>query len=253
MKISIITAVFNRVGTIAQAMKSVQAQNYPLVEHVVQDGGSTDGTTDLVAQVADESTKLVSARDSGIYDAINLGIRRATGDVIGLMHSDDFYAHDGVLSKVVDALADPSIAGVYGDLHYVSAENPDWVVRHWRSGHYEPSMLNFGWMPPHPTLYLRREVFEQFGLYDTSFSISADYDAMLRYLVKGQIKLAYIPEVLVKMRLGGESNRSLERILRKSREDLRAIRGNKVGGIGTLAAKNLRKLGQFIVKGQKAK
>ena len=252
-RISVVTAVFNRVATIAEAMQSVQSQTYSNVEHVVQDGGSSDGTYDVVKGLVTERSEIVSERDNGIYDAINRGIQRASGDVIGLMHSDDFFADADVLSKVAHAFGDSTIDGVYGDLQYVAEHDPTRVIRHWRSGNYHPALLKRGWMPPHPTLYLRREVFDRFGLYDTSFKIAADYDAMLRYLVKGQIELAYIPEVLVKMRLGGESNRSLERILLKSREDLRAIRRNGVGGIGTLAAKNFSKLGQFIVKGQTAK
>lgn len=248
MKISVVTAVFNRVDTIGAAIESVQAQIFTDVEHVIQDGGSKDGTMDVVRQAADASAAVVSERDRGIYDAINRGIARASGDVIGLMHSDDFFASPEVLAKVAEAFGDPAVQGVYGDLQYVSAENPAKVVRHWRSGEFTPAKLRQGWMPPHPTLYLRREVFDEHGLYDTSFSIAADYDAMLRYLAIGKIKLAYIPEVLVKMRTGGESNRSLERILKKSREDYRAIRKNKVGGIGTLAAKNLSKINQFFIK-----
>jgi len=242
--------VFNRVGTIAEAMESVQRQTHLDVEHVVQDGASTDGTLDVIERLSRVDTNMVSERDGGIYDAINRGISRATGDVIGLMHSDDAFAHDRVLAKVADALADPEIDGVYGDLDYVAADNPIRVIRHWKSGEYSPTLLKRGWMPPHPTLYLRRSVFELYGLYDTSFSIAADYDAMLRYLAKGRIRLAYIPEVLVKMRLGGESNRSLERIIRKSREDYRALQNNNVGGLGTLAAKNFSKLTQFVVRDQ---
>jgi glycosyltransferase involved in cell wall biosynthesis len=246
MKISIITAVYNRVGTIADAVESVAQQSYPPFEHIIQDGGSTDGTLQILAQVCGGLTSVTSEPDSGIYDAINRGISRATGDVIGLMHSDDFFAHDRVLEMVAGALSDPRIDGVYGDLHYVAAENPARIIRHWRSGTYDPEKLRRGWMPPHPTLYLRRKVFESWGLYDTSFRIAADYDAMLRYLVKGQVRLAYIPEVFVKMRVGGESNRTLGRILRKSREDLHAIHRNRVGGIGTLAWKNFRKIRQFM-------
>lgn len=248
MKISVVTAVFNRAGTIGAAIESVQAQTYGDVEHVVQDGVSNDGTLDVVRNAANGSTKLVSEPDHGIYDAINRGIDNATGDVIGLMHSDDFFASPYVLAKVADAFADPSVQGVYGDLQYVAADNPAKVVRHWRSGEFTPAKLKQGWMPPHPTLYLKREVFDAHGVYDTTFSIAADYDAMLRYLAIGKIKLAYVPQVLVKMRMGGESNRSLERIIRKSREDYRAIRKNKVGGIGTLAAKNLSKINQFCIK-----
>lgn len=153
---------------------------------------------------------------------------------------------DRALERIVEAFGNPEVDGVYGDLQYVSGEMPNGVVRDWRSGEYSRSKLGRGWMPPHPTLYLRREVLDRWGLYDTSYQIAADYDAMLRYLVKGQIKLAYIPEVLVKMRVGGESNRSLGRVLLKSREDLQAIRENGVGGLLTLACKNLSKLPQFF-------
>lgn len=246
MKVSIITAVFNRVSTIEQAIISVQRQTYRDIEHIIQDGGSMDGTIELVDRLADARTKVLSERDYGIYDAINRGIGRATGDVIGVMHSDDFFADDRVVEKVAAVFNDPNISGVYGDLQYVSASEPSRVVRHWRSGAYRFDKLRSGWMPPHPTLYLRRDVFEKLGLYDTNMRISADYDAILRYLVKGRIDLGYVPHVLVKMRTGGESNRSLERILKKSREDLSAIRRNGVGGVYTLMMKNVSKIYQFV-------
>ncbi|MEQ5829017.1 glycosyltransferase [Sulfitobacter sp. NFXS29] len=246
MKISIVTAVFNRVDTIADALRSVEAQSYRHVEHIIQDGGSKDATLELIRKHDGSSRNLVSEPDAGIYDAINKGISRATGDVIGLMHSDDFFAHDKVLERVAEAFRDPAVDGVYGDLDYVSASNTGKIVRRWRSGSYHPDHLKRGWMPPHPTLYLRREVFDRWGLYDTSMRIAADYEAMLRYLVKGDIRLAYIPEVLVKMRVGGESNRSLSRILQKSREDYIALRRHGVGGINSLLAKNFSKLEQFL-------
>ena len=246
MKISVVTAVYNRAGTLGHAIESLQAQTHADIEHVIQDGGSTDGTLELVQREAGSSASLVSEPDSGIYDAINRGIKRASGEIIGLLHSDDFLAHEQVLEKVASAFVDPSIDGVYGDLQYVSADNHQRIVRHWKSGPYTPAKLRSGWMPPHPTLYLRREVFDRLGYYDTSMQIAADYDAILRYLMKGKIELAYIPEVLVKMRVGGESNRSLCRILRKSREDYLAIRRNGVGGVGTLVWKNLSKLPQFL-------
>lgn len=246
MQISIVTAVFNRAGTIADALRSVEAQSYPNVEHIVQDGGSGDGTLDIIRQFGVSSYQLVSEPDAGIYDAINKGISRASGDIIGLMHSDDFFADDLVLQKIAEAFRDPEIDGVYGDLDYVSASNTDKIVRRWRSGPYHADLLKRGWMPPHPTLYLRREVFDRWGLYDTSMRIAADYEAMLRYLVRGDIRLAYIPEVLVKMRIGGESNRSLSRILQKSREDYTALRRYGVGGINTLLAKNFSKIEQFL-------
>lgn len=245
LKISVVTAVYNRANTIAQSIESVQWQTYPNIEHIIQDGASSDGTIEIILKNTNSKTLFESKQDSGIYDAINCGIRRSTGDIIGLMHSDDFFANTRVLERVANAFGDPMIDGVYGDLHYVAASNPERVVRHWKSGEYHPSLLKYGWMPPHPTLYLRRNVYERFGCYDTSFRIAADYDAMLRYLGQGNIRLTYIPEVLVKMRTGGESNRSISKIIEKSREDLRAIRASNIGGISVLLYKNIRKLKQF--------
>lgn len=246
MTLSVVTAVYNRADTIGDALRSLQAQSYADVEHVVQDGGSSDGTLDVVRSLATPHTRLHSAPDTGIYDALNKGIARATGEVVGLLHSDDLFAHDQVLARVAEAFEQGDIDGVYGDLEYVAQDNPARVIRYWQSGPYHPNRLRRGWMPPHPTLFLRRDVFARHGSYDTGFRIAADYEAMLRWLTKGQIRLAYIPEVLVKMRVGGESNRSLERILRKSREDLRAIRRHNIGGIDVLIAKNVGKLSQFM-------
>lgn len=246
LRISVITAVFNRVDTVGQALESVGSQRWGAVEHIVIDGSSTDGTLQVLESHRARLAVLVSERDSGIYEALNKGLARATGDVVGLMHSDDFYADDRVLERVASAFADPMVDGVYGDLDYVAKADPVRVIRRWRSGAYDRSRLAWGWMPPHPTLYLRRPVIERWGGFDTGFRVAADYDAMLRYLGRGGIRLAYIPEVLVKMRVGGESNRSLARILRKSREDYRALRNNDVGGLGSLVWKNLSKLGQFF-------
>jgi glycosyltransferase involved in cell wall biosynthesis len=244
--VSVITAVFNRVETVGQALDSVQSQVGPDVEHVVIDGASTDGTLQVLESRRVGIAVLVSEKDAGIYDALNKGLARATGDVVGLMHSDDFFPDERVLEMVAAAFADPAVDAVYGDLDYVAKDDPERIIRRWRSGAYDPSKLAWGWMPPHPTLYVRRSVIEQWGGFDTSFRIAADYDQMLRYLAKGRIRLAYIPEVLVKMRVGGESNRSLSRIVRKSREDYRALRKNGVGGVGALVWKNFSKVGQFF-------
>lgn len=252
MTISIVTAVFNRADTIGDALRSLQAQSHPAIEHLVQDGGSTDGTLDLIARLGDGRTRLESGRDGGIYDALNRGIARATGDVVGLLHSDDLFAHHGVLDRVARMFQNPTIDAVYGDLEYIARDNPSRVIRYWQSGAYEPGLLRRGWMPPHPTLFLRRWVFERLGAYDTSFRIAADYEAILRWLTRGQLRLGYLPEVLVRMRVGGESNRSLGRILHKSHEDLRAIRKHKIGGLGVLAAKNFSKVGQFLQRDRTA-
>ena len=246
MKISVVTAAFNRACTIDCTLSSVQKQTYRDVEHIIQDGGSTDGTLDVVRTQATGQTVIHSEPDNGIYDALNKGIANASGDVIGFMHSDDFYASPDVLKAVAGALQDPQVDGVYGDLDYVAKDDTDRVVRHWVSGECSARSLHQGWMPPHPTLYLRREVYEKYGVYDTSYQIAADYEAMLRYLKKGKVRLAYIPEVMVKMRMGGESNRSLARLFRKSREDLRAMRLHGVGGPMTLLRKNGSKVKQFF-------
>ena len=248
MKISVVTAVYNRATTVEQALASVRSQSYQNIEHVIQDGGSTDGTLDILERHDDPRMSLLSEQDKGIYDAINRGKARASGDVVGLMHSDDLFAHDRVLESVAEAFDDPQVDCVYGDLQYVAANDITRVIRHWTSGAYSRALLARGWMPPHPTFYIRRSLLEQHGTYDTSFQIAADYDAMLRWLWTHNLQPAYIPEVMVKMRVGGESNRSLGRIVQKSREDYRALRRNNVGGIGALAQKNFSKIKQFRSK-----
>jgi len=246
LKISVITAVYNRVGFIGQAVKSVQAQTWANVEHVVIDGASNDGTLQFLQSCLGDKAILVSERDMGIYDALNKGLARATGDIVGVMHSDDFFADDRVLESVASAFADPEVDLVYGDLDYVAKDDTSRTIRRWKSGEYHRSKLAWGWMPPHPTLYLRRSVIERFGGFDTSFRIAADYDAILRYFGRGQARAVYIPRVLVKMRVGGESNRSLPKIFLKTREDYKALRRNGIGGIGALVWKNLSKLYQFF-------
>lgn len=245
MKISVVTAVRNGRDTLPAMLESLRAQSHDAVEHVVQDGCSTDETVEYLRAHGHADMSLVSELDEGIYDAINKGIRRATGDVIGLLHADDQLASDSVLAAVAARMADPAIDGVYGDLQYVSRTDDTRVIRHWRAGAFNAHKLRQGWMPPHPTLYLRRSVFARAGLYDTSYQIAGDYEAMLRYLTKAQVRLTYLPNVMVRMKMGGVSNRSFAHLMRKSREDYRAIRRHGVGGMGTLIAKNLSKIGQF--------
>lgn len=245
MKISVVTAVFNNRETIADALDSVLAQRDADVEIIVIDGGSTDGTLDILNRYSGRISHLVSEPDSGIYDALNKGIRLASGDVVGFLHSDDTYSGDRVLALVAAAFAGGNADGVYGDLEYVAKSDPGHVIRYWRAGNYSRRRLRWGWMPPHPTFFVRREAYRQLGEFDTTFRIAADYDMILRFFQRG-LSVAYIPEVLVRMRMGGASNRSLGNILRKSREDLQAIRSNRVGGLSTLICKNFSKLGQFL-------
>ncbi|EYD75072.1 Glycosyl transferase, family 2 [Rubellimicrobium mesophilum DSM 19309] len=246
MLISIVTAVWNRADTVAEAVRSLHAQDWSEWEHVVQDGGSTDGTLGVLQGLADDRTRLVSERDAGLYDAINRGLARTTGDVVGLLHSDDLYAAPDILSSVAKAFEDPEVDAVYGDLLYVSRADTSKVIRTWRSQPFRPALLRRGWMPPHPTLFLRRRVLDRLGAFDTSYRIAADYDAVLRYFGQPGFRAVHLPKTFVHMRVGGESNRSLGRILRKSREDFRALRRNGVGGLPTLVAKNASKIGQFF-------
>ena len=172
MKITIVTAVMNRADTIEHAVRSVQRQSHRDLEHVIQDGGSRDGTVEIIKRLSDSRTRLASEPDEGIYDAINRGIARSTGDVVGLLHSDDFFPNDEVVSRIALAFEDPRVEALYGDLDYVSAGDTGHVVRRWRAGEVSPAKIRHGWMPPHPTMYLRSSVFRDYGLYDTSFEIA---------------------------------------------------------------------------------
>lgn len=248
MKISVITAVYNRAATVGESLRSSCDQRHADIERVVIDGGSTDSTIDVVRSFGDRIDTLVSEADHGIYDALNKGVAVARGDVIGFLHADDLFSDDAALSRVAATMTDPSVAAVYGDLIYVSKDQPDRVVRDWRAGEFSPAKLRRGWMPPHPTLYVRRSVFESVGRFDTTLRIAADYDWMLRLLLAGH-RLAYIPQVQVRMRTGGASNRSVGNIMRKSGEDFAALRRNGfsvAGATTTLMAKNLRKLPQLV-------
>lgn len=238
--------MLNRRNTVVDTLQSVAEQDYGAVEHVIQDGQSGDGTLDAIRQVAGPHVHMESCQDTGIYDAINKGLARVSGDVIGLLHSDDIFAGPHILSEVARMLEqNPELDGLYGDLDYVSARDTSRIVRAWRSGEYTPQKLRRGWMLPHPTLYLRRDVFDRWGVYDTSYRISADYDALLRYMITGKVRLGYLHKVMVKMRTGGASNGSLRAIWQKSCEDYRVIRTHHIGGFGVLAQKNLRKIRQL--------
>lgn len=248
MKLSIITATFNAAHTVSDSLESVARQHYREFEHWVVDGGSRDGTQAVVERHRDRLAGFISEPDKGIYDALNKGVARATGDVIGFLHADDIFANDDVLTKIAAAFSDPMVDAVYGDLNYVDKRNVTRVIRYWKAGDFDAARLTRGWMPPHPTFYVRRSVYERLGAFNLKYRISADYDAMMRFLFLGKIRAAYIPEVLVLMRVGGASNRSARAITRKTLEDLQIIRSHGLGGFPTLIAKNLSKLGQFRLR-----
>jgi glycosyltransferase involved in cell wall biosynthesis len=248
-RISIITATFNSVTTLADSLASIEQQSYDRIESLVIDGGSTDGTQALIAHRFGRLVNhLVSEPDRGIYDALNKGILAASGDIVGLLHSDDVLASAGTLETVAKVFHDnPAVEAVYGDLVYVRREAPDTLVRLWRSRPFAPKLLQRGWMPPHPTLYLRRSVFDRVGLFDTRYKIAADYEHVLRVFSKPGLVSHYLPQVMVKMKIGGASNKSLANLMQKSREDYRAMQSHGMGGFTTLVMKNLDKIGQFRV------
>jgi len=246
LKISIITSVYNNKETITEAIKSVLSQTYDDIEYIVVDGASTDGTVDVIRKYEGQISTFISEPDKGIYDGLNKGVALATGDVVGFLHSDDLYEDEHVVAQIAEAFKIDDVDSIYGDLVYVSKEDTSKVVRYWKSGAYSLKKLENGWMPPHPTFYVKRKVYEAFGAFDTSFNISADYDTILRFLGREGITTRYIPEVLIKMRVGGESNKSLKNLILKTQEDLRAVKNNNVGNIRSIFIKNISKIPQFF-------
>lgn len=248
MKISIITAVFNNVEEISSAIDSVLSQTYQDIEYIIIDGGSTDGTTEVIKSYGNKITHFISEPDHGIYVALNKGISIAHGEVIGLLHSDDFFDSPLVIQKIAETFMNGNFDVVYGDLEYVSKTNLSKVVRYWKSSEFDALNFKKGWMPPHPSLFMKKNVYSQYGMFDIFFEIASDYDLMLRTLAKGHLKCKYIPVVITRMRLGGASNKSLRNIWRKSYEDWLALRRNHIGGLMVLFRKNFSKIHQFIHK-----
>lgn len=247
LKISIVTAVFNRSRTVANAIESVLAQDYPHIEYIVVDGMSTDGTDEIVRRYSDRIAVSIREPDSGIYDALNKGVQAATGDVLGFLHADDFLASDGVISEIARCMVDPGLSGTYGDLVYVDAIDTAKTKRYWVSGRYDAARFRWGWMPPHPTVYLRRECYRDFGLFRRDFQIAADYELLVRMMVRHRISMRYIDRVVVKMREGGKSNASMQNRLTANREDRKAwVVNGMQPPVGLRFSKPLRKLVQYV-------
>jgi glycosyltransferase involved in cell wall biosynthesis len=248
MKISIITTTYNSAETLQKTFDSVKEQNFDNIEYIVIDGGSSDETSTLIKQNEAIISKWISEPDKGIYDAINKGIKLASGDVIGLMHSDDFFADKNVISKVAAAFGSKSgLEAVYGNLNYVDRTDPDKIIRKWISQEYDDSLFYSGWMPAHPTFYLKRSCFEKYGVYNTAFQISADYELMLRMLLRHQVKSTFLDLVMVNMRVGGESNVSFKNRWIANKEDAEAWKINELKPrVYTRWAKPLSKLKQFF-------
>ena len=252
MKISIITVVWNNEKTIKNAIDSVLSQTYKNIEYIVVDGSSTDGTVKIVQSYGDKISKLLSEKDKGIYDAMNKGIRLATGDIVGILNSDDFYKSNDILEIVVNEFINKDIDCLYGDLEYVDSKDTSKVLRYWKSKVYKDGLFENGWHPAHPTFFIKREFYKKYGVFNLDFKIAADYEIMLRFLKKYQLKSSYINKTFVKMRVGGESNRSIKNIVKANLESYRAweINGLNINPIIFLL-KPLSKILQFLYKNKK--
>lgn len=251
MKVSIITATYNSERTIKDTLSSVKQQSYKDVEHIIIDGASTDKTINLLDLYGHIGPK-VSEADKGIYDAMNKGVEIAGGDIIGILNSDDFYADNRVIEKVVKTFETTGCDAVYGDLVYVDGKQSQKVVRRWVSGNYNRKLFSQGWMPPHPTVFIKKEVYEKYGLFNVKFKSSSDYELLLRLMFVKKIKVSYIPHVLVHMRTGGQSTKSLANRLVAHREDYLAWLSNGISPRWyTLVMKPLGKIRQFIIAEKK--
>jgi len=247
LKISIITIAYNSAKTIEDTIKSVVSQNYPNIEYIIIDGGSKDDTLKIVAKYKSQIAKVISEPDKGIYDAMNKGVNHATGDIIGILNSDDFYAANDVVTSIAAAIGNKD--SIYADLVYVAQNNTNKVIRKWISGQYTKGSFLKGWMPPHPTFFIKKECYTKYGTYNLALKSAADYELMLRMLHKNEISVTYLPKIITKMRVGGQSNASLMNRLKANKEDRMAWEINNLKpNMFTLILKPLRKVMQFIKK-----
>ena len=245
LKVSIITTCYNRASTIRNAIESVLSQDYPDIEYIVVDGASTDGSLDVIEEYRERIAQIISEPDSGMYEAINKGIRIATGDVIGLLHSDDMLYATNTISQVVSRIKQTGADFLYGNGLFVNAEDTNKVIRNWRGGSYRLWKVRHGWLPLHPTCYIRRDVILRYGLYNETYKIAADSDFLFRYLLTGELSVEYIDEYIVRMRMGGMST---DRRKRKQMwcEDVRLYRSHGMSPILTKIEKMLWKIPQFV-------
>ena len=226
MKVSIITCTYNSAKTVADTIRSVNAQTYPNIEHIIVDGLSKDNTLEIVKQYAEERQIIKCEKDNGIYDAFNKGIRMATGDIIGVLNSDDFFTSDNIIEQVVNAFNKENIDAVYGDIHFVNQDNLNRCVRYYSSKSFRPWMMRMGFMFAHPSFYVKREYYENLGLYKTDYKIAADFELLLRFVVKNKINCKYLPLDFVTMRTGGASTEGIKSKKIINKECLRACKEN---------------------------
>ncbi len=249
MKVSIITVCFNSEKTIEDTIRSVLEQDHLDIEYIIIDAVSTDETLKIVNKYKDQIAIIVSEKDKGLYDGINKGIKLASGDIIGLLHSDDIYYNSSVISKVVSLFKQQQTDSVYADLLYVDKLDVNKVIRYWKSKPYKKGLFYKGWMPPHPTFFVKKEIYKRLGGFNLSLKSASDYELMLRFIHKYKISTSYLPEVIIKMRVGGKSNLSLSNRFKANLEDRKAWQMNGMKpGMFTLIQKPLSKLSQFYKK-----
>ena len=248
-KISIITVVYNSCNTIKDTIDSILSQDYPNIEYIVIDGASSDGTIDIVKQYSKNIKYFISEEDSGIYDAMNKGIKAASGDIIGILNSDDFYPNNFVLSNVAKTFKIKKCDAIYGDLVYVNSEDTSKIERYWQAGIYSTAKIKNGWMLPHPTFFVKSSIYHRFGFYDTDLEKASDYEMILKLLYKHNISVSYIPMILVKMRSGGASNSTIFDRLKANKEDSLAWTKNQLNKPMFIRVKKpLQKVLQFFLK-----
>ena len=228
MKISIITVVWNNAATIKDAINSVLNQTYKNIEYIIIDGTSTDGTVEIVQSYGNKITKFISEKDKGLYDAMNKGIKLAIGDVVGILNSDDFYIDEFVIEKIVKEFEEKSVDSVYADLVFVKSENLEKIIRYYDSSYFNPSKFAYGWMPAHPTFFVKREIYIKYGLFKTDYKIAADYELLTRFLGKNNVSSSYIKEPIVKMRIGGASTSGIKSNYILNKEIVRACSENGI-------------------------
>lgn len=245
MKVSIITSCFNREATIKDAIESVISQNYPDIEYIVIDGASNDKSIEIIKQYQQHIAKFISEKDKGMYEAINKGIKQATGDIIGLVHSDDFLYSKDTITHIVQQFERTGADLIYGNGLFVDFYNTNKIIRNWKSGVYSKKKIRYGWLPLHPTVYIKKDCFQQLGLYDESFKIAADSDLLIRYLYESNLKISYLDEYIIKMRMGGLSTNP-KKIKQKWSEDLKLYRNHDFMPLFTLGCKIISKIPQFI-------
>ncbi|MEO0553747.1 MAG: glycosyltransferase family 2 protein [Bacteroidota bacterium] len=227
-KISIVTVVYNGVATIQATIQSVLNQDHPDIEYIIVDGGSNDGTIDIIKSYENQIHKYISEKDNGIYDAMNKGIDMASGNVIGILNSDDLYFDSGTVSKVMQLMNEKKVDILYGDLIYFRSKDENKIARYYKGNLFSESQVSKGWVPPHPTFFIKKHIYEKYGKFNTQYTLSADFDLIVRFLSRYKVPYYYLPEVLVKMRLGGESTNSIKNIIKMNFDNLKSCKQNNI-------------------------